>query len=197
MESYPRQCKTPDGRNFVEEIGNVNSKEDLIVVETPTQNSVVTSPLVIKGEARGYWFFEASFPVKIKSLSGEVLGSGIAQAEGEWMTEDFVPFTATINFNAGTGTSGVLVLEKDNPSGLPEYDNKLEIPVKFKSNNVSLKECKPTGCSGQICSDENVMSTCEFLPEYACYKEAVCERQTNGKCGWTETSAFKSCMANI
>ena len=32
MESYPRQCRTPDGRNFVEEIENVTGKEDLIVV---------------------------------------------------------------------------------------------------------------------------------------------------------------------
>jgi len=131
MESYPRQCRTPDGRNFVEEIGNVTSKEDLIVVETPTPNSVVTSPLTVKGKARGFWFFEASFPVRVKNDKGEILGTGIAQAEGEWMTENFVPFTTTINFNAGAATNGVLVLEKDNPSGLPEYDDKLEIPVKF------------------------------------------------------------------
>jgi len=196
MESYPRQCRTPDGRNFVEEIGNVNGKEDLIVVATPTQNTVVTSPLTVKGEARGFWFFEASFPVHVKNEKGEILGTGIAQAEGEWMTENFVPFTTTINFNSGAATNGVLVLEKDNPSGLPEHDDKLEIPVRFIPS-VAQKECKPTGCSGQVCSDEDIITTCEFRPEYACYREAVCERQMTGECGWTETAIFKSCMANI
>lgn len=58
------------------------------------------------------------------------------------------------------------------------------------------KGCKPTGCSGQICSDEDVMSTCEFRAEYACYKTAKCERQADGKCGWTNDAALASCLVN-
>jgi hypothetical protein len=56
--------------------------------------------------------------------------------------------------------------------------------------------CFVGGCSGQICSDqEGVISTCEFLPEYACYQDATCERQPDNTCGWTPTPELDSCLA--
>jgi hypothetical protein len=39
-------------------------------------------------------------------------------------------------------------------------------------------------------------STCEWLPEYACYKTATCEKQADGKCGWTQTPTLTACLAN-
>lgn len=60
----------------------------------------------------------------------------------------------------------------------------------------AIKACRPTGCSGQICADEDVVSTCEWTPIYACYKTAKCEKQSDGKCGWTKTSELESCLAN-
>lgn len=57
-------------------------------------------------------------------------------------------------------------------------------------------KCYVGGCSGQICSDkEGVASTCEYREEYACYKDAKCERQNNGQCGWTNTAALTSCLS--
>ncbi len=56
--------------------------------------------------------------------------------------------------------------------------------------------CKPTGCSGEICSDQDIASTCVFKEEYACYQNAKCERQSDGKCGWTQTDELKMCVAN-
>ncbi len=61
-------------------------------------------------------------------------------------------------------------------------------------NSTSIGNCKPTGCSGQICSDKDEVSTCEFKEEYACYQSAKCERQTDGKCGWTQTNELKACV---
>ena len=58
-------------------------------------------------------------------------------------------------------------------------------------------ECRATGCSGQICSDEDVITTCEFKPEYACYMTAKCERQPEGRCGWTMTPELKSCLLSV
>lgn len=116
----------------------IDSKADLIVLDQPEAGSAVDSPLTISGKARGYWFFEASFPVMIVNWDGLIIGSGIATAEGDWMTEEFVPFTATINFSSSyTDESpdfmrrGALILKKDNPSGLPENDDALEIPINF------------------------------------------------------------------
>ncbi len=99
---------------------------------TPLANTVISSPLVVKGEARGNWFFEASFQVFLTDWDGLIIAEGIATAEGEWMTTDFVPFTATLNFiKPSYGATGSLILKKDNPSGLPQYDDALEITVKF------------------------------------------------------------------
>jgi hypothetical protein len=56
--------------------------------------------------------------------------------------------------------------------------------------------CEKQGCSGQICADHSVITTCEFRPEYACYQAATCARQANGQCGWTPSAALTSCLAN-
>lgn len=109
-----------------------NQLEDKISLFTPLANTVITNPLVIKGEARGSWFFEGSFPVFLTDWDGLIIAQGIATAEGDWMTTDFVPFTATLNFEKPSyGATGSLILKKDNPSGLPQYDDALEITVKF------------------------------------------------------------------
>lgn len=58
--------------------------------------------------------------------------------------------------------------------------------------------CIKTGCSGTVCAEpgNDTMTTCELKPEYACYQSATCERQADGKCGWTQTDALTSCLAN-
>jgi hypothetical protein len=132
MESYPRQCQDDQGNLFVENIGNELEKDDLIRIDSPRPNQTVTSPLTITGQARGYWFFEGDFPiVLIGSQGGNILVESHATTESDWMTEEFIPFNATIEFESpGTG-AGILILEKDNPSGLPENFDSLTIPVKF------------------------------------------------------------------
>lgn len=55
--------------------------------------------------------------------------------------------------------------------------------------------CYVGGCSGQICSERSdIVSTCEWRETYACYRKAVCERQSSGECGWTETEELNSCL---
>lgn len=131
QESYPRGCNA-NGRHFTEDIGNVNEKYDLITIESPRPNEEITSPLEIRGAARGNWFFEASFPIYLYDENGNEIAHTIATAQGEWMTEDFVNYTATMMFEEGYEGMGRLVLRKDNPSGLPEQDDELSIPVKFR-----------------------------------------------------------------
>ena len=100
MESYPRQCRSVSGELFVENIGNELEKRDLIQLESPRPNQVITSPLKINGVARGYWFFEASFPVTLTNWDGLIIAQHFATAEGDWMTEDLVPFTLTLEFES-------------------------------------------------------------------------------------------------
>jgi hypothetical protein len=68
--------------------------------------------------------------------------------------------------------------------------------------SVDINETRPIdgdacfvgGCSSQICSDNpDMMSTCEWREEYACYQSATCERQADGICGWTQTESLQAC----
>jgi hypothetical protein len=119
--------------------GNAAFLADMIRVEQPQPGDTVTSPLEVRGEARGSWFFEASFPLAIMAANMQPaqqrswLGTAVATALDDWMTTDFVPFEATLEFTApGPDViDGYLVLDRDNPSGLPEHDAQLVIPVRF------------------------------------------------------------------
>ncbi len=136
MESYPRQCISKDGTHFTENIGNELEKTNLIRIDSPRPNASVESPLTILGQARGSWFFGASFPVFLTDWDGKIIAQGIATAKGDWMTAEFVPFEAKLTFNIGDisgqySNKGTLILKKDNPSGLPQNDDALEIPILF------------------------------------------------------------------
>jgi hypothetical protein len=122
-----RQSETDD---FLEKNYNFSTEyQDLIKLDHPQFNQKISSPLLIQGQARGTWFFEASFPIYLKSLDGQLLGQGLATAEGDWMTENFVRFTAELNFDKGNFDQALLILKKDNPSGLLEFEDRFIVPV--------------------------------------------------------------------
>ncbi|MEM6771158.1 MAG: Gmad2 immunoglobulin-like domain-containing protein [Bacteroidota bacterium] len=102
---------------------------DLIQLDAPQPNTTVSSPLKITGVARGTWFFEGDFPVALYADGGTIYAEGFATADGEWMTEDFVPFTAEITFSAPTGTEAKLELMRNNPSDDEGLDGALIVPV--------------------------------------------------------------------
>ncbi len=108
-----------------------------VVLDSPLAESIINSPVAISGRARGRWFFEASFPVKIVDANNQVLGLAPAQAQGDWMTDDFVPFRATIDFSQPTTSTGFIILLKDNPSGLSEHDAEVRLPVRFDLDSIS------------------------------------------------------------
>ncbi len=131
MESYPAQCRTPDGKSFTQNIGNELEHRDEIIVENPRPNQKITSPLEINGRARGTWYFEANFSAEVFDANDKSLGTAIINAQGDWMTEDFVPFTAAITFEKLTTAKGKLIIRNANPSDLPENSKTLIMPVAF------------------------------------------------------------------
>lgn len=114
--------------------GDGDDKSDLIRVNAPRSGELVSSPLIVEGEARGTWFFEASFPVTLLDGNGNVLVQTFATALSDWMTEDFVAFRTTVEFTNPPTNRGTLVLAKDNPSGLPEFDDEIRIEVRFRDD---------------------------------------------------------------
>lgn len=88
----------------------------------------------------------------------------------------------------------LFVEEIPNP---PQGQNPNETPG---NGGMTANGCAVAGCSGQLCVSAaeagGIVSTCEFRAEYACYREASCEPQADGKCGWTQSPALKQCLAN-
>lgn len=112
-------------------------KEGIIIVSSPLPNSTITpSSIVIKGKAKGNWFFEASAPVDIVNWDGLIIGQGyVTVDEGyDWMTTNMVPFTGTVSYDAsqlGAYKHGWIIMRKDNPSGEPQFDDSLEFKIFF------------------------------------------------------------------
>ncbi|MCK9393602.1 MAG: GerMN domain-containing protein [Candidatus Paceibacterota bacterium] len=139
LESYPRQCKSGDGKIYVENIVSEIEKSDLIKVDFPTAGALIDSPLIIRGKARGSWFFEASFPIELIDNKNNVVATGVAMATANSLTEDFVPFESRMEFVNPEKRDGFLVLKNDNPSGLPENSKQIKIPVVINPSQNLIK----------------------------------------------------------
>jgi hypothetical protein len=103
-----------------------------VQVTSPTSGAFVSSPIVVTGNARGSWYFEGSFPVELQDPNGSIIARTTATAESDWMTSDFVPFHATLSFPTSTTGEVVLILRRDNPSGLAENDAEVRRPLNVK-----------------------------------------------------------------
>jgi hypothetical protein len=78
---------------------------------------------------------------------------------------------------------------------LPGEDNTLLPPSDDTTGSaIANNGCLISGCNNEICAEEEMMSPCIFKEEFACYRQATCERQADGACGWTPTEALTSCL---
>lgn len=126
------------------------------------------------------------------SFSRNIAGVNL---EGAGLGENNAP----IAYAAMTGPDGVIVTGNDvvvtGPGGRSLELKGTQAYVRNKPDNSSMKPCIKTGCSSQVCAAENVITTCEFRAEYACYQKAACERQVDGNCGFTKTAELTACLA--
>lgn len=130
--------RAPKASEPAPEYNTEEVEEAPIKLFEPAADAAVSSPLALSGEARGTWYFEASFPVRMLDANGRELGVTPVQAQSEWMTEDYVPFRGTIEFEMPATETGTLVLEKDNPSGLPENAAEMYVPIRFSQTAEAM-----------------------------------------------------------
>jgi len=71
-------------------------------------------------------------------------------------------------------------------------------PTPTPAPSLSPNTCRPAGCNNELCVADaqanDIVSTCIYKPEFACYKQARCELQNNGQCGWSQTPELISCL---
>jgi hypothetical protein len=112
----------------------------------------------------------------------------LLRARGETLYAPLGSLRVTVAFGAGDRCSRWTFASQD--CSLDESGTVLSCQPQDSDGG-----CKRTGCSGQLCSDEDIATTCEYRPEYACYRDATCEPQGDGSCGWTPSEELTTCLA--
>jgi hypothetical protein len=115
-------------------------------------------------------------------------GRFLLRARGETLLEPLGSLRVTVVFGSDNGCSRWTFARED--CSLDERGKVLSCQPR-----ASASDCKRTGCSGQLCSDEDVATTCEYRSEFACYRDAKCEPQGDGVCGWTSSEDLTRCLA--
>jgi hypothetical protein len=125
----------PDGSTSTAPVSAVPNG---ITVTAPIANTLLATTTTVTGTADGSWYFEGSFGVKLFDGNEVQIAVAPAVATADWMTASSVPFVATLDFinpyqtgDADQMKNGTLELHNDNPSGLPQNDKKIQIPIRF------------------------------------------------------------------
>lgn len=109
---------------------SVTSEKGVIVtIEEPALGAKVSSPLTVSGSVPGFWTHEGQFTVRLLGPNGDVLASQSVAVDGDWMTEELLPFTASLAYDASVSGRGSVELVRANPSDLPENADSVFIPV--------------------------------------------------------------------
>jgi len=85
----------------------------------------------ITGSVRGAYFFEANMIGMFLDANKTSVKTFPINATSDWMTIDPVSFSFVANTAGVPKGTGYLRLHNDNPSGLPENDKFIDIPVLF------------------------------------------------------------------
>jgi Immunoglobulin-like domain of bacterial spore germination len=133
-ETYPMQCRTPDGLVFAQVINQDSSaaayESDHLVLFNVEAGEVLTSR-IITGKAR-LLFFEGTFPVTVYNDTMTPVVETVATAQSDWMTEDWVNFTIDLQLPENLQGRGIIEFKRDNPSGDPANDVVIPVPVLFQ-----------------------------------------------------------------
>jgi hypothetical protein len=128
----PTQPKPFNGIPGVIEVFEPDYNEEICVHATG-----VKSKVIVEGKARGWWYWEATFPVTVRDEHGQPLGEFYATAKTDWMTEEFVEFQGVIEFREPQSTQGSIEFHRSDPSGGLEggqlnRPKSYKMPVRFK-----------------------------------------------------------------
>lgn len=103
------------------------------------------------------------------------------------------PGTWRLRYAVGAGCSASAPLDGEHCRWLGE----------ITSNEFVVDDagCATGGCSGQLCGEAELagqlVTTCEWRAEYACYRAARCGRfGPGGTCAWEPTPELLACLAD-
>jgi hypothetical protein len=141
----------------------------------------ITSPCPTHHEAK----LNSTFSLNIAGV--DLIGAGLGSNN------------AAVVLTAMTGPDAAIIAGSNvpvtGPGGRLLELKATQVYFRNRTSVSNAKPCMKTGCSAAVCSDHELITTCEWRPEYACYQKATCERQPDGNCGFTRTRELTSCLA--
>ena len=138
MESYPRQCRFPDGTLVVEVIESASSSASSssqanIVVTQPVANDEIRNPVIIRGQAR---VFENTFSYRIiDAADGTILLEDHAMASAPDIGQ-FGIFEVKATYNLPQSVIGTIEVFEYSAKDGSEI-NMVRIPVFFKEEDLA------------------------------------------------------------
>jgi len=101
------------------------AESDRIRIYEPANNETVSSPFILRGEART---FENNVRFRLKDSEGNILVDSFTTAAGEMGT--FGSFEAEVSFGLLSGKEGMLEIFEESAEGGSEI-GRVSIPVRF------------------------------------------------------------------
>jgi hypothetical protein len=103
-----------------------------VTVSAPVPNSTVGKTFAVTGIAPNGWYFEAVFPIQVRDPNDNLIATGQGHAQNDWTVAGPVAFTSSITLIGDYSGPADLILLRDNPSGLPENDDEVTMPIVIK-----------------------------------------------------------------
>jgi len=111
---------------------------------------------------------------------------------------DFSPSGATDDEIAkawdGYAKDGLIVVGDRYFEGKYKGRTVTQFYTRMQPSASSGPACIVTGCNGEVCAAEKVITECTWKDQYACYADATCAKQADGTCGWTDTPDLEACL---
>jgi hypothetical protein len=130
ISAYPPNSQMLDTYNQMLNYINLD-KPSPVAITNPELGQQITSPVEIEGQAPGNWFFEANLPISLQTVSGETLTETGYTTSEDWMTEQMIDFSTELTFETPENNFGYVVIQTDNPSGIPSNTTSFYWPVAF------------------------------------------------------------------
>jgi hypothetical protein len=191
-----------NSQNNNQNVANTQYPREYIKINL-SPNSILKTNQVLTGKAHKSVFEDNLFYMTVLDENKRVLGVNKMFTNGSESVDGVIAFRGVLNFNSTQSRSGYLQVKEDKINLIKIYFDRvsaLNLEKTLQSPN-SQKSCVVGGCSMQFCLEQNevakLVSTCEYIQAYQCYRTAKCERDTNtGRCGWRMDNTLASCLQN-
>lgn len=122
--------------NEIKEMLLISEKGKWVILSNLKENQALYLPFFLKWEVPTNWIFEWVFPLEIRDKENNLLYQSHGNAnifDESWeVILPSVSFESLIDFSLEKETEAILTLKADNPSGLDENNDKIEISIVLK-----------------------------------------------------------------